>query len=131
MKLTGFLLDTNALIATTAAPNRLGNRARYLIEKTPHLFFSSISIAEVEMKSLRSKNEKLDGLYQGLVESRLTELPFRSNHALALVRFTQLVKHDPFDRLILSQAAAENIGLITSDRILLNLGLPWVIDASE
>lgn len=131
MALMSYLLDTNALVATTAAPNRLGKRARYLIEKTPKLFFSSISIAEIEMKSLRSKNEKLDGIYQGLIESRLTELPFRSNHALALVRFTQLVKHDPFDRLILSQAAAENMGLITSDRVLIGLGLPWVIDASQ
>ena len=131
MVLTSFLLDTNALIAATAAPNRLGKRARYLLEKTPQLFFSSISIAEVEMKSLRGKNEKLDGIYQGLIESKLTELPFRSSHALALVRFAQLVQHDPFDRLILSQAAAENIGLITSDRVLLSLGLPWVIDASE
>jgi PIN domain nuclease of toxin-antitoxin system len=131
MKPEGLLLDTNALIATAAAPNRLGKRARYLIEKTPKLFYSSISIAELEIKASNHKIEKLDDFYQGLGESSLSELPFRSSHALALSRFNQLAKHDPFDRLILSQAASENLGLITSDRVLLGLGLTWIVDAAS
>jgi PIN domain nuclease of toxin-antitoxin system len=131
MKPESFLLDTNALIATAAAPTRLGKRARYLIEKSPNLFYSSISIAELEIKAANRKIEKLNDFYQSLDESSLSELPFHSTHALALSRFKQLAKHDPFDRLIVSQAAAENLGLITSDRVLLGLGLTWIIDAAN
>lgn len=131
MKLDSFLLDTNALIATAAAPSKLGKRARYLIEKSPNLYYSSISIAELEIKASNHKLERLEDFYRSLSESSLSELPFHSNHALALSRFSQLAKHDPFDRLIVSQAAAENFGLITSDRVLLSLGLAWIIDSAN
>lgn len=130
-RFSALLLDTNALISAAVTPSRFGKRARYLVEKSPRLYYSSISIAELEIKGVNKKLSNLDEFYEGLTESALTELPFQATHALALSRFTQLAKHDPFDRLILSQAAAENIALITSDRVLLSLGLPWVIDASE
>ncbi len=130
-RFSGMLLDTNALISAAVTPSRFGKRARYLVEKSPRLYYSPVSLAELEIKAVNKKLSNLDEFYSGLTDSTLLELPFKANHALALSRFTQLVKHDPFDRLILSQAAAENIGLITSDRIILNLGLPWVIDASE
>ena len=125
------LLDTNALISAAVTPSRFGKRARYLVEKSPRLYYSAVSLAELEIKAVNKKLNNLDEFYAALTDSTLKELPFQADHALALARFTQLAKHDPFDQLILSQAAAENIGLITSDRVLLGLGLPWVIDASQ
>lgn len=40
----------------------------------------------------------------------------------------QLNRHDPFDRMILAQAAARQHQLYTSDATLLGLGLPYVYD---
>lgn len=40
-----------------------------------------------------------------------------------------LARHDPFDRMLLSQARHEDLLLLTSDRQLLELGIDRVIDA--
>ena len=50
-------------------------------------------------------------------------------HAEGLRGFPELVRHDPFDRLIVSQAAAEGLTLFTADRVLLALGKDFVVDA--
>ena len=50
-------------------------------------------------------------------------------HTAGLVRFPELVGHDPFDRILMAQALVEQIPLLTADRILLGLGLDWVLDA--
>lgn len=59
----------------------------------------------------------------------LRELPFRERHAVTMSQFPQLARHDPFDRMLLAQAQAEDLMLLTSDRVLLGLGHDWVVDA--
>ena len=44
---------------------------------------------------------------------------------------TSLVRHDPFDRMILATARAHGTQLITSDRKLLELGFDWIRDSSK
>ena len=46
-----------------------------------------------------------------------------------MLRFPALVRHDPFDRMILAQAEAERMTLLTADRTLLVLGQTWIVDA--
>lgn len=48
---------------------------------------------------------------------------------MAMLQFPQLKKHDPFDSLLVAQAHAERLTLLTADRALLNLGLPFIRDA--
>lgn len=48
-----------------------------------------------------------------------------------ILRFGSLAKHDPFDRLILSQASASGAKLITADRTLLALQLDFILDAEK
>jgi PIN domain nuclease of toxin-antitoxin system len=62
-------------------------------------------------------------------DAGLRELPFTSDHAVAMLRFPALVRHDPFDRMILAQASAERMTLLTADATLLALGERWVQDA--
>lgn len=40
-----------------------------------------------------------------------------------------VVRHDPFDRMILAQAHVERMRLLTSDQVLLGLGFDWIVYA--
>nr|WP_285594613.1 PIN domain-containing protein [Actinomycetospora sp. NBRC 106378] len=42
-----------------------------------------------------------------------------------------LRRHDPFDRLLVAQARALGLTLLTADRVLLGLDLPFVVDATR
>jgi PIN domain nuclease of toxin-antitoxin system len=49
------LLDTNALVALLIYPHRLGKRTQQIIEKSGEAHCSSISLAELHIKSLKRK----------------------------------------------------------------------------
>ncbi|MDN5805522.1 MAG: hypothetical protein L0H26_13205 [Microlunatus sp.] len=42
-----------------------------------------------------------------------------------------LARHDPFDRMLVAQTRVERSVLVTSDRTLLGLGMPWILDATR
>ena len=49
------LLDTNALVALLIYPDRFGKRTMRAIERADEVFCSSISLAELRIKSLKRK----------------------------------------------------------------------------
>jgi PIN domain nuclease of toxin-antitoxin system len=51
-------------------------------------------------------------------------------HADAMRTFPELVRHDPFDRLLVAQAYASDMDFLTADRALLNLGHDFIVDAT-
>lgn len=131
MQLDGYLLDTNAIIAIAAGSSRLGKKTKHLVAKTPNLYYSPVSLAELEIKMMLGKPLPVGAIFERLAKQDIKELPLYSTHSIALSRFTTLVGHDPFDRLLISQATAENLALITSDRKLIELNVPWVHDSAE
>jgi PIN domain nuclease of toxin-antitoxin system len=56
-------------------------------------------------------------LYSGLVEAGYEELPIIGRHTLFAATLPQIHK-DPFDRILLAQAAYEGISILTADRVL-------------
>lgn len=126
-----YLLDTQALLWVARSPEKLGKNSLHALQRAIGVMYSSVSIAELEVKQLIGKigrSEELQGL---LANSDIGELPFTSEHARQIARFGSLVKHDPFDRFIVAQAAAENYQLITADQKLVDLGFDWILDARE
>lgn len=83
------------------------------------------------MKRILGKLQVSAELHRRITDQGARELPLNAQHAMQIGRFNSLVKHDPFDRLILAQAAAENLILITADQKLLELGFEWILDARE
>lgn len=112
------LLDTHLLLWAAGRPERLPAAARKLLNNPRHeLYFSAASIWEVVIKSrLGRKDFRVDArqLRRGLLDNGYVELPITSEHAMNVDTFPAL-HHDPFDRMLLSQAVSEGLTLLTSD----------------
>jgi len=81
------------------------------------LAFSTASLWEVAIKSgLGKSGFDLDvaRLRRGLLENGYAEIPITGEHAV-LVRSLPRLHADPFDRMLLAQAIAEDATLLTAD----------------
>lgn len=125
------LLDTNALVWLHRDSATLGDTARKTIENSTITHFSAISISELVIKNMLGRIDLPGGdrFPASFSDAGLRELPFTSAHATAMLRFPALTRHDPFDRMILAQADAERLTLLTADATLLALGETWIQDA--
>jgi len=114
------LLDTHVLLWAAGNPDRLSAEARALIEAPENeLLFSAASLWEIAIKrGLGRKDFRVDVrlLRRGLLDNGYSELPVRSEHAVAVDGLPMLHK-DPFDRLLVAQAGVEGITLLTSDAL--------------
>jgi len=119
-----YLLDSNAFVKFENEPQALRQEARQTIEDTSNeLFVSLASIWELAIKAAKGKLPYFavmaargpDALAASLRASSFELLPVAMSHALASVALPQHHK-DPFDRVMIAQALAENLVLITSDR---------------
>jgi PIN domain nuclease of toxin-antitoxin system len=124
-----FLLDTNALLAHLLYPARLGSKTIKNLGKSENVFFSSVSIAEISIKQLIRKLSFTPSILQLARESDLQEIPFGIDAAVEVAAFSSLVGHDPFDRMIVATASSSKLNLVTSDRVMLSLGFPWIRDS--
>lgn len=114
-----YLLDTHTFVWMTSAPERLGDEARQRIRASPsELYLSVASVWEIAIKKSVGKL-KLPAplpsfLEEQLKATRTSLLPIRSEHA---IRVESLPWHhrDLFDRLLLAQAAFEDLVLLSRD----------------
>lgn len=113
------LLDTHAFLFWVYEPTRLGPTAlRVLADRDNHVWWSVASSWEIAIKLSLGKLE-LDGppgevIPTELLRNGFTLLPIEHEHVLAV---SQLPRHhgDPFDRLLVAQARAEGLTLVTAD----------------
>jgi PIN domain nuclease of toxin-antitoxin system len=112
------LLDTQLLLWAAGQPERLSPAARKLLgNRRNELLFSAASLWEIASKrTLGREDLRVDPrlLRRGLLDNGYTELPVTSQHAVSIDGLPPLHK-DPFDRLLLAQAASEGITLLTAD----------------
>lgn len=112
------LLDTHLLLWAAGVPERLSPDAmRLLCDSASKLHFSAASIWEVVIKSTIGRSDfrvAPSQLRDSLVQNDYTEIPIHSNHALSVSKLPNLHR-DPFDRILVVQAMAEEAILITTD----------------
>ena len=110
------LLDTHILL--WAAAGTLPKEAEEIILDSDNtLYFSPASLWEIGIKKSLGRSDfrvEPEELRRGLLDNRYLELPITSVHALAVADLPPVHK-DPFDRMLLAQAKAEGISLLTSD----------------
>lgn len=113
------LLDTHLLLWTASAPERLGRRARKLIEDDDNEpMFSAASLWEIAIKSGLGRDDfEVDAgvLRSALLDNGYGELPMTGAHAVAVAGLPPLHR-DPFDRMLVAQSAIEGITLLTADK---------------
>lgn len=112
------LLDTQILLWSAGQPERLSNHARSMLASPQNkLFFSAASFWEIVIKlALGREDLRVDPqrLRKMLVAHGYEELPITAEHALRVDSLPPLHK-DPFDRMLVAQARAEGMTLVTSD----------------
>lgn len=112
------LLDTHLLLWAAGTPKRLSTSTRKAIESPDNsLFFSVASLWEIVIKrGLDRADFRVDAhlLRRGLLDNGYAELAITGAHALAVESLPPIHK-DPFDRLLVAQATAEGMTLLTAD----------------
>lgn len=125
------VLDTNALFSLLSNPNKFGSKTQKLLSRSSEICFSPVSVFEIAIKDMLGKMRLSQPLGDLLREHDLGSVPLRVEDALETYYLPSLVRHDPFDRMILATARAHGAKLITSDRKILELGFDWVLDSSK
>ena len=112
------LLDTHLLVWAAAEPGKIPAQARRLINDVDNeLLFSAVSVWEVAIKRGVERADFRPDVRlfrRNLLDSGYGELPLVSSHVLSLEALPKIHK-DPFDRLLVAQAIAEGITLLTAD----------------
>jgi PIN domain nuclease of toxin-antitoxin system len=125
------VLDTNALFSILSNPNQFGRKTQKLLAKSSEVYFSPVSVFEIAIKEMLGKIKLRHPLGALLKEHDLGSLPLRVEDALETYSLTSLVRHEPFDRMILATARAHGAKLLTSDRKMLELGFHWILDSTR
>lgn len=117
------LLDTHAFLWWLADDPALGSRARKEIGKGGNLvFISAASIWEIAIKRALGKLDAPEGIEEAVEDERFIGLPVSLHHA---TRAGALPPHhrDPFDRMLIAQAQAEGLILVTGDGMFERYGI--------
>lgn len=121
------LLDTHLLLWAAHTLDKLSDTARQLIADVGNdLWFSAASIWEVAIKhGLGRPDFRADphGLRRGLPDNGYVELPVTSEDAAAVEELPALHR-DPFDRMLVAQALAEGVTLLTADAVVAQYPAP-------
>jgi PIN domain nuclease of toxin-antitoxin system len=108
------LLDTHAFLWWRANDRRLPRRARAAIANADVVFVSAATAWEAAIKAALGRLRYPGTIEKGVEASGFEKLPISLEHA---ERAACLPQHhdDPFDRMLVAQAQAEALTLVTND----------------
>lgn len=118
--MTRYLLDTHALIWWNLDQRALGEAARAAIEDLEAtIYASAVNAFEIATKHRLGKlpiaATLLADYHSTLAQAGFVDLPIKAAHALR-AGLLQLDHRDPFDRLLIGQALAEDLILLSNEK---------------
>lgn len=120
------LLDTHTFIWFIEGDKNLSKRAKEKILDPSNIKFVSIaSIWEIAVKISLGKlkiNRPFEAILTQIEDSGFEILPIAFEHTLVVSRL-DFFHRDPFDRIIIAQALAENMTIISRDKNFENYGV--------
>ena len=115
-----FLIDTHTFLWFITGSLALSETAKELIENDNNdIFISIASLWEISIKMAIGKLQVLesyDTVINDITENEISILPINFTHTVIQNKLPFHHK-DPFDRIIVSQAIAEDMSLISRDDI--------------
>lgn len=128
------LLDTHILLWTLADDVRLSEKARKLFENEENdLYYSIASIWEIQMKCLAHPGQMdftAEQVSHYCKESGFYKLPVNEAHIFYLKELKHIENapphKDPFDRIMVCQAAVENMLFVTHDHLIAGYNEPCI-----
>jgi PIN domain nuclease of toxin-antitoxin system len=109
------LLDTHIVLWQLQGGRVVPDGARRAIEGATDLVFSVVSFAEIGVKAAIGKLVVPDDLHDHVLATGLRVLGLAPDHGL-MVAALPMHHRDPFDRLLIAQALAEELTVVTADR---------------
>jgi PIN domain nuclease of toxin-antitoxin system len=114
---TEYLLDTAVALTALRSPELLSVQLGEVLAHGPHCL-SVLTYWEVVIKSAKGKLDVGDPRVwwsEAVEDLAARVLPVRPEHAAALYDLPPIHK-DPFDRMLIAQAIAADLVLVTTDR---------------
>lgn len=114
--MTGFLLDTNAVLVALTDPRRLRSRVRAAILAGPNVL-SAVVYWEVLLKSMKGLlkiGDPRTWYAAALEQLAATPQALRLEHVAGIYTLPP-IHRDPFDRVLIAQAAVEGLTFVTTD----------------
>ena len=110
------LLDSHALLWFLHAPTRLRSQARDAIADPERaVYFSAASVWELELKAVAGRLDLPTGWVSDAESTGFVELPITAADARASAHLPR-IHGDPFDRILIAQAKAGGLTLVTRDQ---------------
>ncbi|WP_394824016.1 type II toxin-antitoxin system VapC family toxin [Pendulispora albinea] len=109
------LLDTHTFLWWDE--NELPVRVVARIQKADQVFVSAVTAWEIAIKSGIGKLPARADVAQAIADYGFAELPIEVRHASGL-RSLPLHHRDPFDRMLVAQAKAEGLAIVSRDPLL-------------
>jgi PIN domain nuclease of toxin-antitoxin system len=108
------LLDTHVLLWWLSGSPKLPKAARTAIQNADLVCVSAATAWEIGIKRAHGKLEFQGNLQEQLTLNSFVPLNITIAHAEAAASLPPH-HHDPFDRMLVAQAAIESLALVTSD----------------
>lgn len=109
------LLDTHTFLWWTEDSPRLPKRFRAAIaERTNDVFVSAVTVWEIAVKRRAGRIAFAGEIAEEIKKQGFQALPIAVQHAEA-VEHLPVLHRDPFDRMLVAQAMAEGMTLLTVD----------------
>ncbi|MFP4383434.1 MAG: type II toxin-antitoxin system VapC family toxin [Spirochaetia bacterium] len=121
------LLDTCVLLWILQGNERIIEKPEVMEQLNSRFrFFSSISIAEIEIKKSIGKLEIPDVYINAVTASGIQELPYDAESASQLGELHHF-HEDPFDRMLITSAKVHNLIVVTGDTIFTKYGIETIL----
>lgn len=117
------LLDTHAFLWWLSDDPSLGADARQMIgEPRNQVLVSAASIWEISIKQAKGMLDAPEDLEALVEDEGFTKLPISLFHGQQAGKLPE-IHRDPFDRMLIAQAQAEGLELVTADGIIPQYGV--------
>lgn len=110
-----YLIDTHIFLWWNCDSKKLTKKNKNLLSDSNNIiFFSSVVSWEIIIKKSLGKLEFNDDLFEVVRNNGFQMLPISFEHTVCLEKLPMLHK-DPFDRLLVAQAKADGLTIISQD----------------